>query len=268
MSNTVLNNTYYKKNSFNINQEIELIKDSFNKNGFVILKKVISIDLIKKVKKDLLELVKMNKIKNLKRDIHLFKNGEISSAHNLFDYLPSYKDLMDSEGVLKFISSLYKNISEERFNSSYFAKPKSQGLETKPHQDNAFFCMEPADIATCWMPLTFANKINGCLYYYKGSHKLGNLEHVPEGNLGASMCVEKKELEKVKNNFEKTYIELEKGDCIIHNSLVVHGSEANTSQFDRNAFNFSIGSKFAVRNNKLYEAYVKKLNDYLKKKKT
>ena len=36
MSNTVLNNTYYKKNSFNINQEIELIKDSFNKNGFVI----------------------------------------------------------------------------------------------------------------------------------------------------------------------------------------------------------------------------------------
>ena len=72
------------------------------------------------------------------------------------------------------------------------------------------------------------------------------------------MCVEK-ELEKVKNNFEKTYIELEKGDCIIHNSLVVHGSEANTSQFDRNAFNFSIGSKFAVRNNKLYEAMSKSL---------
>ena len=46
-------------------------------------------------------------------------------------------------------------------NSSYFAKPKFQGLETKTHQDNAFFCMDPPEIATCWMPLSSANKKNG-----------------------------------------------------------------------------------------------------------
>ena len=40
----------------------------------------------------------MNKIKNLKRDIHLFKNGEISSAHNLFDYLLVQR-FNGSEGV-------------------------------------------------------------------------------------------------------------------------------------------------------------------------
>ena len=29
--------------------------------------------------------------------------------------------------------------------------------------------------------------------------------------------------------YKKRYIEMEKGDCIIHNPLIVHGSESNKS---------------------------------------
>lgn len=241
-------------------------KKLFNKNGFVVLKNSISKNIILKVKKDLESSIKDNKISNKLRDIHFFKNGEISSAHNLFDYVYSYKKFLNTSSVLKVIKSILGKISKRKFNSSYFAKPKFQGLETKPHQDNAFFCMEPANVVTCWMPITFANKKNGCLYYFAASHILGNLKHIPEGNLGASMCLTNNSLKKVKNKFKKIYIELKLGDCVIHNSLVCHGSDANLSKFDRNAFNFSVGSKFAIKNRILYKNYKNRLDLFLRQK--
>lgn len=239
----------------------------FSEKGFVVIKNIIPFEIINQVKHDLEEIVNEKKIDNSLRDVHFFESGEISSAHNLLNYIPSYKDLIIKTNVLDLIKTFYKDIEIGDFNSSYFAKPKYKGLETKPHQDNAFFCMEPASIATCWMPLTFAQKKNGCLYYYEGSHSLGNLNHVPEGNLGASMTVDLKNLEKVKKKFNKTYIELKLGDCVIHNALVVHGSEANASEYDRNAFNFSVGCNLAKRNHDLFRTYKNNLDNFLKKKK-
>ena len=241
-------------------------KQEFLKKGFIVLKDSVPIDLIENVKKDLLNATK-EKVFNKQRDIHYFENGEISSAHNLINYVPSYFELIRSEKISNFFKSIFINMSHTNLNSSYFAKPKFQGLETKTHQDNAFFCMDPPEIATCWMPLSAANKENGCLYYYEGSHKLGNLKHVPMGNLGASMCLSEVEISKIEKNFKKTYVELNLGDCIIHNALVAHGSEANTSELDRNAFNFSVGSENAKRNEKLFKEYQSKLENFLKRKK-
>jgi phytanoyl-CoA hydroxylase len=236
----------------------------FLKKGFIVLKESVPIDLINNIKKDLLNATK-EKIFNSKKDLHYFDNGEISSAHNLINYVPSYVDLIRSEKISKFFKSIFINVSHTNLNSSYFAKPKFQGLETKTHQDNAFFCMDPPEIATCWMPLSAVDKKNGCLYYYEGSHKLGNLKHVPMGNLGASMCLSAEEMSKIENNFKKTYVELNLGDCIIHSALVAHGSEANTSGLDRNAFNFSVGSKNVKRNEKLFREYQSKLDNFLEK---
>jgi ectoine hydroxylase-related dioxygenase (phytanoyl-CoA dioxygenase family) len=264
-----MNNSFCIKFS-NKNISLEKLKKCttlLSKNGFIVLKNCIPKKLILKVKHDMEIIIKKGKISNKLRDIHFFKNGEISSAHNLLNYVKSYKKLLKTKIVTKVIKNHLKKISKNEFNSSYFAKPKLQGFETKPHQDNAFFCMEPADVITCWMPITFANKTNGCLYYYAGSHNLGNLKHKPHGNLGASMCLDSQILKKIKKNFRKIYIELELGDCVLHNSLVVHGSKSNLSNADRNAFNFSIGSEFASKNIPLFNSYKKNLDFFLTQKK-
>lgn len=240
----------------------------FHLNGFVILKRSIPKQLIKKIHSELKEVVKKNKISNKLRDIHFLKDGTISSAHNLIDYIPSYSLLLKIPKIKKFAKEIFGELSKKHFNSSYFAKPKIQGLATKPHQDNAFFCMDPPDVATFWMPITFANKTNGCLYYYPKSHISGNLKHKPEGNLGASMSIPEYLIQRVKKKFEKKYIELELGDCVIHNSQVVHGSDSNFSKIDRNAFNFSLASKLAKRNDKLFKNYQNNLSLFLKKKKS
>jgi hypothetical protein len=236
-------------------------------NGFVVLRNSIPPKLVRSVHDELLAAVVKDRITDKLRDIHFFPDGEISSAHNLIKYIPSYGLLQTLPNILAVAKSFFGEISVTQFNSSYFAKPKLQGVETRAHQDNAFFCMEPADVVTCWLPVSFARKQNGCLYYYPGSHRLGNLEHVSKGNLGASMCIPDALLVQTGKKFSKSYIELELGDCVIHNALVVHGSEANNSDYNRHAFNFSIASKYAVRDNQLYENYQQKLLSFLSRRK-
>lgn len=242
-------------------------KALYEKNGFVVLKKVIPLGLIETVHSALLNAVGSGKIINTKRDLHVFPGGEISSAHNLADYLEEYKDLIYLPSVRELVGQIYGELSDAVFNSSYFAKPKLIGLETKPHQDNAFFCMSPPEIATCWLPLTFANTTNGGLYYLAGSDRAGDVLHAPEGNVGASMCISTDVVNGLLGKYPKQYISVEAGDCILHNPLVIHGSDENTSHFDRHAFNFSIGSAKAKRNEALFKQYDENLQGFLQRKK-
>ena len=107
-----------------------------------------------------LDLIKMVKEKGkFTKRRPFFDSGEISSAHNLLNYIPSYKDLMTKTKILDLIKTFYKDITVGDFNSSYFAKPKYEGLEQSPIKI-MLFCMEPANIATGWMPLTFALKMD------------------------------------------------------------------------------------------------------------
>lgn len=242
-------------------------KALYEKNGFVVLKKVIPLGLVETIHSALLNAVDAGKIINTKRDLHVFPGGEISSAHNLANYLEEYKNLIYLSGVRKLVGQIYGELSDAVFNSSYFAKPKLIGLETKPHQDNAFFCMSPPEIATCWLPLTFANTTNGGLYYLAGSDREGEVSHSPEGNMGASMCVSLNLVNSLLGKYPKQYVSVEVGDCILHNPLVIHGSDANTSDFDRHAFNFSIGSAKAKRNEVLFKKYEENLQGFLQRKK-
>ncbi len=252
------------ENSNNFDRALNIFKTY----GFVILKKSIPHVHIQNLLGDLQKVIEENKISNSPRDIHFFKDGTVSSAHNLVDYIPNYSSLSSLPLVNSFAKKLFGEISSEHFNSSYFGKPKKQGLETRAHQDNAFFCMDPPEVATCWFPITFANKTNGGLFYYPKSFTLGNIEHMPDGNLGASMTIPQNILDEINKNFVRTYLELELGDCVIHNSLVIHGSKANLSEFDRHAFNFSFASKLAIKNVDKHNDYLKKLSSFLEKKKS
>jgi hypothetical protein len=46
----------------------------------------------------------------------------------------------------------------------------------------------------------------------------------------------------------------------------MYGSDANLSKFDRNAFNFSVVSKFAIKNRILYKNYKNRLDLFLRQK--
>jgi len=240
-------------------------KNNYLDNGFVILRSFIAkpeIDKLVAETERIRKLATLNKI----RDYHLI-NGHLSSMHNLADYSDYYKFFIQNSPIQDFFNSVYGSSSSKIFNSSFFAKPKRNGLETKAHQDNAYFCMEPPEIMTCWFPVDFSDSRNGTLYYYSKSNILGNLPHIAEGNLGASMCINQLNIGNVAKKFNRHEITLSKGDCVVHSPLVVHGSDANLSEFDRKAFNFSIASSKAQRIKESYQDYQQKVENFLKTKK-
>jgi ectoine hydroxylase-related dioxygenase (phytanoyl-CoA dioxygenase family) len=244
------------------------IKKLFNKNGFVILKNFISKKLIDEIKRETEKLIKNGSINNQMRDIHYLKTGQLSSVHNIVNYMPKYKKFASHSKLLDVFNEIFGSPQKKWFNSSYFLKPKEVGIATKAHQDNAFFNLNPCEAFTVWIPTESVTKKNSPLYFYVGSQKEGSLPHDPDGNLGASMCLSKNIINKIKKKYKKRYIELKKGDCIIHNPLVVHGSKKNRSQVNRAAFNMSIKSKKAKRYIVGFNDYKKKLRSFLKMKKT
>ena len=98
-----------------------------------------------------------------------------------------YKKIIEESGLDKMVLCLFGSKSQRIFNSSFFAKPSMVGLATKIHQDNAYFNLAKGQALTCWIALDKSNQKNGGMFYYKGSSNLGDLEHFPDGNLGASM---------------------------------------------------------------------------------
>ena len=67
------------------------INKLFNKNGFAVLKNFISIKLIDEIKNETEKLIKNRTINNQMRDIHYLKTGQLSSVHNIVNYMPKYK---------------------------------------------------------------------------------------------------------------------------------------------------------------------------------
>ena len=105
------------------------------------------------------------------------------------------------------------------------------------------------------------------MYYYPGSQKEGLFLHDLKGNIGASLSISKKKINKVNRKYKKRYITMKKGDCIIHSPLVVHGSESNKSDINRGSFNLSMKSKKAQEDTPTMRNHKKRLKLYLKRKK-
>ena len=245
----------------------KIVKILTNDN-FVIIRNFFSQNTLREIKSEIKKLEKMDLNKRDKHYVYDSKNKKIlSSIHNIHLYSKFYKNLINECGLKDIIIERYGSRSKRIFNSSLFAKPKTHGLPTKIHQDNAFFNLKKGEALTCWVALDISNKKNGSLFYYKGSSELGLQKHISEGNLGASMTVKQSAqfLKKIKK-YKKVYIHAKPGDCVIHDALVIHGSENNVSTANRRAVNFSISSLDKVDSIK-FKAYKDKLKQFLNKKK-
>tara|TARA_B100000927_G_C16367481_1_gene430059 strand:+ start:17 stop:766 length:750 start_codon:yes stop_codon:yes gene_type:complete len=248
-------------------KNLDQIVRTLKKDNFVVIKNFFSREVLSKIKS---EIKKLEKIKMNRRDKHYINSNNkpfLSSMHNIHLYSKYYKLLILKSELREIVNLRYGSTSKRIFNSSLFAKPKNVGLSTKLHQDNAFFNLNNAEALTCWVALDHSDKKNGGLFYYRGSSKLGLFNHIPEGNLGASMTIHQNQRFKNKiKGYKKVFIDVKPGDCVIHDALVVHGSESNKSLKNRRAFNFSIASQDKVNKTKL-KKYKDKLKKFLNRKK-
>lgn len=121
-------------------------------------------------------------------------------------------------------------------------RPRSTGTWDW-HQDYSFWmkegCAEPA-MTTISVALDANNVDNGCLHVVKGSHRLGNIDHVATGY---GRAADQAAVDRATQDLETVAIELDPGDVVAFHCNVLHTSGPNTSDRPRTLLHCSYNSR-------------------------
>ncbi len=239
--------------------EYQLIKKKLDQNGWVVVKNFFKKKKILFNKKKIFDFLKKNHLKYQGRYINYVgkekKFNKINSFHKLED-CNSVKKFYENE-IFKLSYILLENTKPELRASELFRKPKLNGLKAAPHQDDYYWNVKNNRGITIWIALDKANKNNGGVYYYTSSHNLGLVSHKPSFGKGTSQTIANLKFLK---KFKKEYVDIDVGDIVIHNSLVIHGSHKNRSKKNRSGWTFAVKPKNAPYDKKRTMQFVKSLN--------
>tara|TARA_B100001175_G_scaffold317854_1_gene336958 strand:- start:3080 stop:3835 length:756 start_codon:yes stop_codon:yes gene_type:complete len=245
--------------------ELNKLKKSYNIKGWVVYKKLFSLDDINSVNL-IIDLFLKNKIKTINKKTRAInftddkkKNiKNINSFHELAQ-CEEIKNLVKKKKILN-IAKKFLNSEPEFRGCELFNKPAKIGLPSPDHQDNYYWAVKGSNALTLWIALDGSNKNNGCVHYYDGSHKYGILDHEASFAKGSSQKVSDKNFLK---KFNISHPKLEAGDALIHHSLVVHGSSKNISKNNRRGWTIQFKDKNASYDLEHIKTYEKSLNNQI-----
>ena len=237
------------------NEDIVKLKNNFDRDGFVLIRKFYSSSKIKQIKKNLFKHLEKIKHKLKKRQIHFTDSKLINSVHHL--KWEKMNEIRNNKKILNIVKTLLRD-KVKHFGAEVFAKPAKYGLKVPIHQDNFYWNVDNSKGLTVWIALDKSIKKNGAIFYYKKTHKLGLLNHKSSYAPGSSQKLKNLNILK---KFKKTMPNLNVGDILIHHCLVVHGSMKNLSNNDRTGLTMRyIGksSKILISSKSNYEKELKK----------
>jgi ectoine hydroxylase-related dioxygenase (phytanoyl-CoA dioxygenase family) len=111
--------------------------------------------------------------------------------------------------------------------SQVFSKPAGDGMAIPYHQDGQYWPMRPLANVTVWIAVDRVSRDNGCMRVVPGTHRRGLLEH--ETSTDPSLALDKGLKDGAFDEASAYDVELEPGQISLHDAMVVHGSNANTS---------------------------------------
>ncbi len=232
------------------------LQNQFKKKGWIKIEKIFPQKEIKNINQKVENFLNKNFKKYNDRYINFTNQkkafNDINSFHKLDDCL-EIKRLSKKKIIEKIVKNLLDLKKIKLRQSEFFAKPKKKGLPVPDHQDNFYWNIVKGNALTIWIALSKSNNINGAIHYYEGSHKYGILKHTPSYSKGTSQKIKN---QKFLKKFKKVTPHLNKGDVLIHHSLIVHGSKPNKSNMPRKGITFQFidkNAKLDQRNLKKYE---------------
>ena len=111
--------------------------------------------------------------------------------------------------------------------SHFFCKMPRDGKTVSWHQDASYWPLTPSKAVTMWLAIDDADRGNACMSFIPGTQGLGHLtwklSETDETN------VLNQTVPDVEKYGEPVYVELKAGEASVHSDLLLHGSEANTS---------------------------------------
>jgi ectoine hydroxylase-related dioxygenase (phytanoyl-CoA dioxygenase family) len=159
------------------------------------------------------------------------------SARKRFDNLHIFFDwahrLVTHDGLLNVIEGLLgDNILVD--GTLVFYKPPRDSSYVSWHQDSVYSGWNLTPSTSAWIALTRSHRASGCMRVVPGSHKDGTLDHA--NTRDDLNLLDRGEQVKTVDESKAVDVVLAPGEMSLHQSTLVHGSNANLSDEARIGF--------------------------------
>lgn len=210
-------------------------KYSFEDDGFVILENVFSEEELIKMR-NLTERIVEHGEKELEdpfSSYYMRHRTDQGALYDLFQRHPEFQEMARNKTVLDTLENvLGKDIF--LYENSLVYKPKGKANEVPWHQDFINRPTEPIK-HIAWIALDDVKIENGAMKVIPGSHKLGFLPwfHIPGQTHHTRVVLDNVDTTKF------VFVELNAGDVLIFNQLLLHSSDRIESSKPRRAYRIS-----------------------------
>jgi len=150
------------------------------------------------------------------------KDTKIMHCHNVQFYSAAFSKLLVDERMTGVASDIIGSPNVQLHHTKMFIKPPEKGSPFPMHQDAPYFPHDRHSMIAVIIHFDSAPIEKGCVRVVPGSHKLGILEHSPQG--GWHLPFEQYPISAA------VPCEAEAGDALFFSYLTIHGSGVNVSQ--------------------------------------
>ena len=122
------------------------------------------------------------------------------------------------------------------FASHFICKPRGNGKRVPWHEDSHYWetMISPMEVVTVWLAIDPSTKVNGCMNVIPRTHNTGKRGFSDYYDLKPGEAVFNDEINESQRDISRAIpVELEAGQCSLHDGRIIHGSEPNTSNIRR-----------------------------------
>ena len=196
--------------------------NSYNKNGFISLKNVLSGKALNNARKviEAAVLVRKEKDKRTLSEKSQYEQSFLQCGYLCWDF-PAVKDFVFGKRFAGIARDLMKaNGARLWHDQALFKEP--HGRVTDAHQDISYWPINEGEYTiTMWFALNNVPREKGCLYFYPASHKLKEKEYID--------IFKNPHQPEIVKGIEKTFTPINAGDVTSHSGLTFHGAGENVS---------------------------------------
>ena len=147
----------------------------------------------------------------------------ISTAH--LTYGKVYDLLTHPKIVARVKDLLGENVVG--WGSHYFCKMPHDGRKVSWHQDASYWPISPSKTVTVWLAIDDADVENACMRFIPKSHHYGHLTYTLSEDSESNVL--NQTVENAEQFGDPIDVVLKAGEISMHSDMLLHGSEANTS---------------------------------------
>ncbi|MDQ4078616.1 MAG: phytanoyl-CoA dioxygenase family protein [Chloroflexota bacterium] len=178
--------------------------------------------------------------------VMLQERTELLHCHDVQFYSAAFSRLLVDERLTGVAADIIGSPNVQLHHNKLFIKPPAKGSPFPMHQDHPFFPHEKHSMIAAIVHLDDAPIEKGCVRVVPGSHKLGPIEHEPEG--GWHLPFEEYPIE------SSVPCPAKAGDVLFFSYLTIHGSGVNSSNEARTTILIQMRDPLDLPTEKVHES--------------